>query len=186
MRNIRELPGAQPPAQLDSIEIYGSEKGWADTYQPILEGREDFKREHGAAPYIGYCLKTMCPLFQRGRWLPARGETALTDFLTNEHDIPLPLDNGIWVFGQPRGATSLDFLIRYTFEPKFSLQKPHLDLVADGHYDFVNLEARKLEGVEGKANIAHVPGIEEVLIADCIALLLEGQNGPGPAGNTPE
>ncbi len=158
--------------------MYGSEKGWADTNQSILADRARFKQEHGAASYIGYCLRTMCPLFRAGRWLPAQSETALTDFLTNEHDLALPLENGIWVFGQPRGATSLDFYIRYTFEPKFSLQKPHLDLVADGHYDFVNLEAVKLPGVEGKANIAHVPGMEEVLIGDCIALLIEGQAGP--------
>lgn len=174
MRNILELPGAQQPCQLDRIEL-------ADADPFTVGRRRQFKREHGVAPYVGRCLHDVCPVLMLGRTLLPRTETALTSFLTNEHDLPLPLDEGIWLFGQTLHATSLSLLLRYTFGSDYrSPEDPHLKLIADGHYDFVNIEAVNVPGLEGSANIAHMSGMEEVMVTDCLALLLARPNDLPP------
>ncbi len=181
---LSEVPGYLPPGEVGSLDRYVSERSrkgetyWDIAREIIERERQDSIQSSGFAPYVGFLVAQLAEAQTEERPFLARDNltaTALTDLFAQYYNVAIDdlTENGLntlrmFAATYPDNSFGLDyqFTTRGADEERGRTWS-FWQLGGYATHGFINLscvgEARPLEG---RGNIAFIPGVEEALTTD--------------------
>ncbi|HSX07517.1 MAG TPA: hypothetical protein VLG11_01350 [Candidatus Saccharimonadales bacterium] len=194
MANVRltEIPGYLPPGEIGSLDRYVSEKiqkgaDWLGVLNEIVASeRRDSIQESGFAPYVSTLTNQLAATAtdeRKSRACTGLADTALTNLFADRYNVAINelTKNGLYTL-RMHAATHPDnsFSLDYQFTTPQTDEKcgrawSFWQLGGYATYGFINMSCvGEIRPLEGKGNIAHVPGVEEALAADINTLVNTG------------